>query len=110
MDGYLRVDPDELQNVRDVMDKDGDDFDKQIDYMLGKVEKLREIYVGEDAETFCNNLHNYLIKMKKLPQNIKEMSNLVKDSNIQYQEKDFEFGDELNKEAINYVEDEFENN
>ncbi|MBR4672243.1 MAG: WXG100 family type VII secretion target [Bacilli bacterium] len=108
MDGVLKVNPKELQDVRDIMDKDGVDFDAEIDKQLKLVEKLRENWVGEDAETFCNNYHNYLMRMKRLPQVMREMSNIVKDTNNQYNEKDMEFGDELNKEAINYVESEFE--
>ena len=107
MDDYLKVDPEELQLVRDSMDKDGDAFDKEIDKMLALNEKLREeCWAGEDATTWCNNFHNYLIKMKTLPQNIKQISNQVKQTGVAYTEKDYEFGDELNKEAINYVEDE----
>ena len=105
--GVLKVDPDELEIVRKNMDTDGDAFDKEIDKML-KVndEKLRNAWEGEDADTFCNNLHNYLMKMKTLPQNMREMSNLVSDTNDEYKGKDEEFSDELNKEATNYVEDE----
>ena len=69
MDNYLKVDPEELQNVRAVMDKDGDDFDKEIDKMLKLNEKLRLCWEGEDATTWCNNFNNYLMKMKTLPQN-----------------------------------------
>ena len=109
MDGILKVNPKELQDVRDIIDKDGVDLDELIDIQLKLVdEKLRGNWEGEDAETFCNNYHNYLMRMKRLPQVMREISNVVKDTNNEYNEKDMEFGDELNKEAINYVESEFE--
>lgn len=108
MDGVLKVNPEELGNVRDTIDKDGVDFDEEIEKMLANIEKLRENWEGEDAETFCNNFYNYLMKMKKLPQAMREISNTVNETNNLYDEKDDEGGNELKKEAINYVESELE--
>jgi uncharacterized protein YukE len=100
----LKVKHEELENVTGVMVKDGDAYDIEIDKMLEQIEKLRTIWQGKDAEIFCDNVTNYITKMKNIPKCLRNMSKFVNNVNNGYTEQDESFSKELETEANNYDE------
>ena len=101
----LKVKHEELNNVTSVMVKDGETYDAEINKMLEQIEKLRTIWQGQDAEQFCNNVTNYITKMKNIPICLRNMSKFVNSANSGYTEQDESFSQELEVEANNYDEE-----
>ena len=60
----LKVTHSELTNVRKVMDDDEKALDLEIEKMQKQIEKLKTIWQGQDADAFCKNYENFLLKMK----------------------------------------------
>jgi uncharacterized protein YukE len=106
----LKVKHEELNNVTGVMVKDGEAYDTEIKNMLEQIDKLRTIWKGQDAEIFCDNVTNYITKMKNIPICLRNMSKFVNDVNNGYTEQDEAFGKELEVEANNYDEEPSSNN
>lgn len=108
MDEFI-VDLDELEIFRRKMEDDGKQYDAEIDRMLQLIEKLRQNWIGVDADAFCENYFNYLKKMKSIPVSLKNMSDAVVKVNKMYDENENESANEFEKEATNYVEYESSN-
>lgn len=106
----LKVKHEELNNVTGVMVKDGEAYDTEIKNMLEQIDKLRTIWKGQDAEIFCDNVTNYITKMKNIPICLRNMSKFVNDVNNGYTEQDEAFSKELEVEANNYDEEPSSNN
>ena len=100
----IKAKHEELNNVFDVMTKDGDSYDVEIEKMLKEVEELRTIWSGVDAKAFCDNFEGYLTKMKNIPIALRNMSKYGKKVDRGYIENDEAFAKELEKEATNYDE------
>lgn len=98
----LKVKHDELNNVKDVMVKDSELLDSEIKTLLEQIEKLRTIWQGQDATIFCNNVYEYINKMKTLPVTLRTMGKFINNINNQYTENDEAFGKELETEVDNY--------
>ena len=109
MKGILKVDPEELAILKEGMDKDSGLYDDEIEKMLKLIEKLRSVWIGEDATIFCDNFKDYVNRMKNLTANMRTISKGVNIMSKGYVEKDEEFGVELKKEIIE-DESESENN
>lgn len=100
----LKVKHEELDGVLNVMKKDGDAYDVEIENMLQQIEKLRTIWKGADATIFCDNAKSYITKMKNIPICLRNMSKFTKQANSGYTEKDESFSKDLETEATNYDE------
>lgn len=100
----LKVRHEELYDVVNTMEKDGDAYDTEIDNMLKEIEKLRTIWQGQDAKIFCDNAQNYITKMKNIPVALRNMSTFTKKVNGGYSDNDESFSKELETEANNYEE------
>lgn len=98
----LKVKHDELNNVKDVMVKDGELLDTEIETLLGQIDKLKTIWQGQDAEIFCNNVYEYINRMKTIPITLRTMGKFINNINNQYSENDEAFGKELETEVDNY--------
>ena len=100
----LKVKHEELNSVADVMTKDGDSYDVQIDKILSEIEKLRAVWIGYDAEEFCDNFERYMKKMKNIPIALRVLAKLTKSADKGYVEKDESFSKELRTEVGKYDE------
>lgn len=100
----IKVKHDELRNVQNVMKTDGELYDEEIKNMLEQVEKLRNIWQGDDAVQFCDHLNAYVTKMKNIPIALRNMSTFMEKTNNGFCDKDQEFSKELETEANNYDE------
>lgn len=106
----LKVKHEDLDSVNKTMDSDSELLKNEITNMEEQLAKLRSIWIGKDAKIFCDNLQDYLSKMKGIPVAMNNMSSFVKKANGGYQENDNKFAKELEKEAYNYDEDRITNN
>ena len=100
----LKVGHEELQNVSDEIKVDSEAYDVEIENMLKEVEKLKTIWQGQDAETFCDSFSQYLNKMKNMSVAMKNMSTVMDIANNGYQDMDAAFSNALKTEASNYDE------
>lgn len=106
----LKVKHEDLEQVNMKMDNDSETLNSEILSMEEQIEKLRTIWIGQDAKIFCDNFQDYLSKMKGIPIALSNMSKFVKKANGGYKENDEKFGKEMEKEAYNYDEDRITNN
>ena len=100
----LKVSPGELRTVTDTMKKDKEEYEIEIEKMLSEIDKLRTIWQGTDATVFCDNVYNYVSKMKNITIALGNMSTFMNNANNGYTENDEEFSKELETEATNYDE------
>lgn len=96
----LKVDPEELLDVSNVIKKDADQYDKEIDNMEACLEKLKLIWQGYDAKAFTDNLTNFLTRMKGIPESLKTLSSLCSKSSEGYSTRDEEFARKLKEDAL----------
>ena len=81
----LKVNPEELDHVKDVMIKDADEFDSNIDKLREQIEILKGIWQGQDADMFCKNVGEFFER-----------------ANGDFQEGDEAFSKELETEVDEY--------
>ena len=98
----LKVDPDELLNVSDIMKKDSDNYNEEIDKMFATLEKLKGIWQGADANAFIENLSNFLNRMKGIPTTLDALSQLCNKSNEGYTTRDEAFANELKGRVLDH--------
>ena len=95
----LKVKHEELNAVADVMTKDGDAYDVEIDNILKQISRLRNIWLGVDSVEFCNNFEAYMTNMKNIPIALRNMSKVTKGIDSAYVEKDEAFCNEVRTEV-----------
>ncbi len=98
----LKVNPEELDHVKDVMIKDADEFDSNIDKLREQIEILKGIWQGQDADMFCKNVGEFFEKMKGLPVAMNAMGKYIERANGDFQEGDEAFSKELETEVDEY--------
>lgn len=98
----LKVDPDELVNVSNVMKNDSDKYKTEIDTMEATLEKLKNVWKGGDADAFIENLTYFLTRMRGIPETLSTLSQLCNKSNEGYTSRDEEFAKELKGSVANH--------
>jgi WXG100 family type VII secretion target len=102
----IKLQHEELDQVRRTMVKDAEDFDSDIDKLLQQIEILKTIWQGQDAEKFYKNAGAYFDKMKDLPLAMMKMGKFIEKANGDFKESDQSFSKELETE----VDEEYEQN
>ena len=97
----LKVDPDELQDVAKIMEKDSQRYKKEIGNMEASLEKIANNWKGIDADSFVINFRNFLKKMKGIPATMDTLSEVCNKANEGYVSRDEEFARELKEGAFN---------
>lgn len=100
----IKVGHDELYNVTDVLKKDQEDYDKEIEKMLQQIEILRGVWQGQDAKIFCDKAHDYIENMKKITTTMGNIKSFCDKANRGFADIDTGFAKQLNAEANNYEE------
>ncbi len=98
----IRVKHDELNKVKDVMKNDSNSLDQEIENLASGIEKLKTVWQGPDANIFCDNVTNYLSKMRQVPECMRTLSDFIYKVNNQYKESDEAFSRDLQTEVDNY--------
>lgn len=97
----LKVKHDELSNVKDNMILDADRFDEERVIWTNSIEKLKNIWQGEDATIFYNKASAYVKRMEVISLCFRTMSEFMTDANTLYEDVDNSMKDDLEKEALN---------
>ena len=100
----IKVKHNELKDVADTLIKDSEAYDTEINNMLSSIDTLRGIWQGVDADTFCDNVSEYLSKMNNITTAMRSMSKAITTVNGGYEAYDETFSDSLKAEAGNYDE------
>lgn len=99
----IKVNEDELDSVKNTMDKDAQDLQSSIEKIVAQLEILRGIWQGQDADKFFDNARDYFEKMKDLPRCMEHMGKFIGRAN-----GDLNGGDEaFSKELETEVEEEY---
>jgi len=95
----LKVKHGELKSVKDVTLKDSELLDQEINVLLEQIAKLQTIWQGQDSDFFCNNVSDYVNKMKSIPVCYRNLGNFINDVNNRYSQHDEAFSRELETEV-----------
>lgn len=100
----FKVNHEELDQVSNVIKKDYEAYDVEIENMLNAISRLRGIWQGEDSDKYCASAEAYFNRMKTMTTAMKNMSLVMDTANKGYEESDSAFGSALRTEAENYYE------
>ena len=95
----IKVKHEELKQVKDVMKKDGDLLDDEINVLLEQMEKLKTIWQGQDADVFYNHVYDYINKMKNIPNAMRHISEYINKANNRFADSDDAFSKQLQTEV-----------
>ena len=96
----LKVTYRELDKVNSDTDKNANDLENEIKFWNKRINDLKGIWQGEDANVFYNHMEYYLKKMDRIPIVYQNISNFMKKANIEYENKDEEFAKNLKETAV----------
>ena len=96
----IKVNFEELDEVKNEMDKNTTDLDYQIQRMLDSLERLKHIWYGVAMDKFYDNAHNYIERMKVLTSFMGTTSSFVGNCSKRYFEQDESFSESLKREVI----------
>lgn len=94
----IKADFDELKDVENVIINNKDSLNYELEKLLQSLERLKEIWFGEDFDTFYNNAYPYISRMKVLCTFMETIGNVIKNSGDFYKEQDDSYADSLKKE------------
>ena len=80
----IKVNFDELDNVKNVMTKDKESFSYEVKRLLDATEKLRTIWTGDDADMFFNNAYPYIKRMSVIGEAMGTLGDFIGGSTNQY--------------------------
>lgn len=100
----FRVNHEELSQVSNVVKKNYDAYNTEIENMLKAIETLKGIWQGQDAENYCASAEEYFTRMRSVTTAMKNISLVMDTANKGYEEADTAFGNALKSEAENYDE------
>lgn len=106
----IKVDKEELKNVSNDLLKSSDNISYEIGVWEKAIEKLKNIWQGQDADVFYSRIDSYLLKLKMLSETSTSIGKFIDRANNKYIEKDKEFASELKKENDQYEQREEHNN
>ena len=94
----INVEYDELELFRKVIDEDQRDLDEEIENMKGQMERLKNIWKGQDSDIFCKHMDMYLEKMKSIPVCMRNVSSFVNHISDNFKTSDTSFARQLSTE------------
>lgn len=97
----LKVEPEELLEFSNVIEKDAEVYKKEIDNMMNSLEKLKSVWQGDDATAFTTNFSYFLERMKGIPETLDVLAKASKKSSEGFTERDDAFAKELKEGALN---------
>lgn len=98
----IKADNEELTMFTKTMEKDASDLEIEIGNMIKAIERLGNIWQGQDASVFTTNVTNYLEKMKVMPKGITTLSKVTDRINKEYKERDEAFAGQLREVRNKY--------
>lgn len=98
----VKVDKTELKNVSNDLMKSSDDIKNEINLWKKKIEELKTIWKGKDADIFYSRIDAYLIKLDMLTESSSAISKFINAADEQYIAKDEEFATAIRRERERY--------
>ncbi len=95
----LKVRHEELKEYKNVMKKDSELLNTEIHRMLKTLDDLQLIWQGEDSDRFYKNAHDYIMRMKTLPNALNTMGDFINKVDDNYSESDEMFAKELREKV-----------
>ena len=102
----LRVNHEELNNFYDLSNNESEYLREKIDFWLEKIEELKEIWQGKDADEFYENVRSYFERLKVIPDFYDTVNNFVIKANKEYRQTDEESKKEFQKAVVDEWDDE----
>ena len=97
----MKVDPDELVRVTDVMKKDTDVYSDEIKKIEAALSKIKANWGGIDADAYLSNFATFTQRMKDIPIALAKLAKKCDDTNTKYVLIDEKFNKELMEGVIN---------
>ena len=97
----IRVNHGELEKVKEKMNEDTNELQKEIDDILKKIEELKNVWQGEEANIFYIKYINYLNYLKTVPQTYTKLTAFMGKANISYKNADLNLKKEINDVRMN---------
>ena len=101
MSEILKVDPDELIKVTDVMKKDADKYAEELKKMEASVGKLKASWDGIAAVAFTDNFTSFINKMKDMPVALAALAKRCDTANRDYLISDEQFLKDIKEGVMN---------
>ena len=100
----IKVNFEELGQVKSVMTKDKDSFAIEVNRLLGAMERLRTIWTGDDADTFFKNAYPYIKRMSIIGESMGTLGDFIDGSSRQYRDNEQQNSSIMKSEV--FMEDE----
>ena len=97
----LKVNHEELKNVKDVMKENSNLLNEEITIMLNNLENLRTIWQGDDSDLFYDNAFNYISRMKTITSAMNVMGDFINNMDDNYKKNDEQFSKEIEVNVSN---------
>ncbi len=98
----IEVDTEQLKEMEIDINRSADSFSEEIDWWKEQIERLKNVWQGEDAEIFYSKIDPYLIKLNMVSESERMIGKAIKNSYEMYEEKDNLFTMELRKNNSQY--------
>lgn len=98
----LMVKNDELDNVLERLSDNEIDLQKQLEELQKQIERLKEIWQGEDANALYNKAESYLEFLDFLPVVYNTLSSLMNAANNKYRVIDSDYANMLKKAVVKH--------
>ena len=93
----LRVNHEELNNFYDFSRNESDFLREEIELWLEKIEELKDVWQGDDANDFYENVTSYFKRMNILPEFYDSVNEFVIGANRKYKEVDYNAKNEFQR-------------
>ncbi len=91
----LKVRYRDMEEVNNETDRNKEALINEINNFRNEANELKNIWQGQDADTFFNHFEYYLTKMDRIPKVYENISEFMKRANTKYEEKDYEFASNI---------------
>ena len=84
----IKVNFEKLENVKNVSDRNKESLYYEIKKLLASLERLKNIWVGEDFDRYYDNAYNYIKRMNVLCSFMDTIDNAMKNASTFYKRQD----------------------
>jgi len=103
----FEVDTDILRVTENQLYKNSNSFDQEIEEWKKQIERLKNVWSGEDADIFYTRIDEYLLKLKMVSETENIFGKALKQSYTTYEEQDEAFSTELKRDNEQYDDEAF---
>ncbi len=103
----IEVDTNELKIIELDINKSANSFVEEIDLWKEQIERLKNIWQGEEANIFYSKIEEYILKLNMVSETEKIIGKAVRNSYEMYEEKDEYFKNALKNNNMQYDDEAF---